>query len=77
MRSILISFVPLFWAWQPVSAEDAKQLTTPNRENLGVRISQINDEAARSSAFSGLAAQLSITSSTRAQQAALASCPVM
>jgi PDZ domain len=47
MRSILISFVLLFWAWQPASAEDAKQLTTPNRENLGVKISQIKDETAK------------------------------
>jgi hypothetical protein len=45
MRSILLVFVLLFWAWQPASAEDARQLTT-NRENLGVTIRQINDETA-------------------------------
>ena len=46
MRSILVLFVLLFWAWHPASAEDARQLGT-KRENLGVSIRQINDETAR------------------------------
>ena len=46
MRSILMVFVLLFWAWQPASAEDARQLTIPKRENLGVSIRPINYETA-------------------------------